>query len=42
MHPENDPRYKGLTVNKGIAQPPSVNPYLVRVKSTRNVRTLKT
>ena len=27
-HPENDPQYKGLTVNKGIIQPPSVNPYL--------------
>ena len=29
-HPENDPRYNGLKVNKGIAQPPSVNPYLKR------------
>ena len=37
MHPENDPQYKGLTVNKGIAQPPSVNPYLVRVKRKRNL-----
>lgn len=27
-HPENDPKYKGLVVNKGVAQPPSVNPYL--------------
>ena len=27
-HPENDPQYAGLTVNKGIAQPPSINPYL--------------
>ena len=27
-HPENDPHYKGLSVNKGVAQPPSVNPYL--------------
>lgn len=26
-HPENDPRYKGLSVNKGIASVPSVNPY---------------
>jgi len=33
-HPENDPHYKGLIVNKGVAQPPSVNPYLKkRVKS---------
>ncbi|MCE5206069.1 MAG: methylmalonyl Co-A mutase-associated GTPase MeaB [Porphyromonadaceae bacterium] len=27
-HPENDPHYKGLSVNKGVTQPPSVNPYL--------------
>lgn len=27
-HPENDPRYKGLIVNKGVSRPPSVNPYL--------------
>lgn len=27
-HPENDPRYKGLIVNKGVVRPPSVNPYL--------------
>lgn len=27
-HPENDPHYKGLIVNKGVVQPPSVNPYL--------------
>lgn len=27
-HPENDPSYLGLTVNKGVAQPPSINPYL--------------
>ena len=26
-HPENDSRYLGLTVNEGVAQPPSVNPY---------------
>ena len=37
MHPENDPQYKGLTVNKGIAQPPSVNPYMVRVKRKRTL-----
>ncbi len=29
-HPENDPQYNSLKVNKGIAQPPSVNPYLNR------------
>lgn len=27
-HPENSDEYAGLTVNRGIAQPPSVNPYL--------------
>jgi LAO/AO transport system kinase len=27
-HIENDPQYNGLTVNNGIAQPPTVNPYL--------------
>jgi len=27
-HPENNNEYKGLTVNKGIEQPPVVNPYL--------------
>lgn len=27
-HPENDDLYSGLTVNKGIEQPPSINPYL--------------
>lgn len=26
-HPENDPAFKGLTVNKGIGEVPSVNPY---------------
>ena len=29
-HPENDKQYTGLTVNSGVAQPPSVNPYAVR------------
>lgn len=27
-HPENSECYNGLTVNSGVAQPPSVNPYL--------------
>ena len=27
-HPENSEEYKGLTVNKGIEQPASINPYL--------------
>lgn len=29
-HPENDPQYQGLAVNKGVVQPPAVNPYLKR------------
>lgn len=28
QHPENDSQYTGLAVNSGVAQPPSVNPYL--------------
>lgn len=35
-HPENDPQYSGLAVNKGVAQPPSVNPYLKK-KSARSL-----
>lgn len=32
-HPENDEKYQGLKVNRGVSQPPSVNPYLTaRVK----------
>lgn len=27
LHPENDTEYKGLTVNDGVEQQPSVNPY---------------
>lgn len=34
-HPENDPQYLGLNVNKGVEQPPSINPYL---RSTRKAR----
>lgn len=29
-HPENDSKYLGLTVNSGVIQPPSVNPYFQR------------
>jgi LAO/AO transport system kinase len=35
-HPENDPRYAGLNVNKGVAQPPIINPYLEQRKKRRN------
>ena len=39
IHPENDQKYTGLNVNKGVAQPPSVNPYLKR-RRRENLRTL--
>lgn len=28
IHPENNPKYLGLNVNKGVERPPTVNPYL--------------
>ncbi len=31
-HPENAKEYKGLQVNKGIAQPPTTNPYMRAVR----------
>jgi len=34
-HPENQEEYKGLNVNSGVTQPPSVNPYLTRRKRRR-------
>lgn len=34
-HIENDQQYKGLTVNKGIVQPPSVNPFLKKIHKTK-------
>ena len=34
-HPENDPLYKGLSVNEGVTDVPSINPYRVKV-SRRN------
>jgi LAO/AO transport system kinase len=36
QHPENDPIYAGLNVNKGIAQPPVISPYLTARKKRRN------
>ena len=33
-HPENNPEYTGLHVNKGVATPPSVNPYLKKRKKS--------
>lgn len=34
-HPENSEEYKGLTVNKGIEQPSSVNPYLKKRRAVK-------
>jgi LAO/AO transport system kinase len=36
IHPENDPQYKGLTVNEGVVSPPTVNPYLHTKKQRRS------
>jgi LAO/AO transport system kinase len=36
QYPENDPQYKGLTVNQGISSPPIINPYLNGRKKRRN------
>ena len=33
-HPENNPEYTGLHVNKGVVTPPSVNPYLKKRKKS--------
>ncbi len=35
-HPENSEAYKGLTVNQGVEQPSTVNPYLKQWKRTRH------
>ena len=34
-HIENDNKYEGLAVNKGVAQPPAVNPYLSKIRKVR-------
>ena len=34
-HIENDNKYEGLAVNKGVAQPPAVNPYLNKIRKVR-------
>lgn len=34
-HPENDPDFQGLAVNKGVGQQPTVNPYLRERKRPR-------
>lgn len=38
-HPENSAEYAGLVVNKGVAQPSSVNPYLKRRQYVRRTLT---
>ena len=35
-HPENDPAYKGLTVNQGVENVPTVNPYSLNQPKRRN------
>jgi len=35
-HPENDPRFIGLNVNKGVSQPPVVSPFLKKGKKYRD------
>lgn len=34
-HIEDDNKYEGLAVNKGVAQPPAVNPYLNKIRKVR-------
>ncbi|MDD2799197.1 MAG: methylmalonyl Co-A mutase-associated GTPase MeaB [Bacteroidales bacterium] len=34
-HIENNEKYNGLTVNKGIPQPPSINPYLNKLRQKK-------
>ncbi|MBP3373467.1 MAG: methylmalonyl Co-A mutase-associated GTPase MeaB [Bacteroidaceae bacterium] len=40
LHPENDPEYKGLTVNSGVAPVSIVNPYLKRGRFARKKMTV--
>ena len=39
-HPENSEEYKGLTVNNGVVQPGSINPYLNRKRFVRRQYTV--
>ncbi len=34
-HPENNSEYKGLSVNKGVEQPTTINPYLSKFRKKR-------
>ena len=38
-HPENDELYKGLKVNKGVADVPSVNPYFKKISRPKQYST---
>ncbi|MDR2917749.1 MAG: methylmalonyl Co-A mutase-associated GTPase MeaB [Tannerella sp.] len=38
-HPENDGKYKGLKVNKGVMDVPSVNPYFKRISRPKSYTT---
>ena len=35
-HPENDPNYKGLSVNQGVGSVPIINPYFTPKHKRRN------
>lgn len=35
-HPENDPAYKGLSVNEGVGQVPAINPYQTTRRKRHN------
>jgi LAO/AO transport system kinase len=35
-HPENDPKYTALNVNRGIQKPPAVNPYKTKKPERKN------
>jgi len=36
IHPENDPAYKGLSVNRGVENVPTVNPYKQQAHKRKN------
>ena len=38
LHPENNPEFKGLTVNQGVEYAPVVNPY--RLKNAKRKKIL--
>lgn len=38
-HPENDPHFKGLTVNAGVADVPTINPYLKKQQKRQKLHT---